>query len=323
MASLLGLPVELRLEILFEVLRDKSRPAPPGPSEARFLNRCSVDRARGCLEAESRRVRFESKPFPDLVLPLLLASKQLGHETLEVLRSKRFHSRAPSPESYRLDVVYINNASPAPPSPPFSTIGSFYNITNPLPQATLFPTWLTAPPRETKHIDELHVQFRLFNCPDYMPKNADPAMFKSDSRRVGLVLVFYHLATCVAHPDPWATGRISVGRLVLDFLPAQEGSAVLPLGPMPSRGGRRTKDFFRPYLSHAERDENWNPPEPGLRAAAMMMGFFRSSMDIWFREEAWLKARSGRSGYVQKIGEVEYRLAGTVQKFTEAGGLRG
>lgn len=126
MASLLGLPVELRLEILFEVLRDKSRPAPPGPSEARFLNRCSVDRVRGYLEAESRRVRFESKPFPDLVLPLLLASKQLGHETLEVLRSKRFRSRAPSPESYRLDVVYINNASLATSLLP---IGSFQQLT--------------------------------------------------------------------------------------------------------------------------------------------------------------------------------------------------
>lgn len=118
-ASLLGLPVELRLEILFEVLRDKSRPAPPGPSEARFLNRCSIDLARKYLEAETRRVRFESKPFPNLVLALLLASKQLRDETLEVLRSKRFLSRPTSPERYRLDVVYINNASPPPlVSPP-------------------------------------------------------------------------------------------------------------------------------------------------------------------------------------------------------------
>lgn len=318
-ASLLGLPVELRLEILFEVLRDKSRPAPPGPSEARFLNRCSIDLARKYLEAETRRVRFESKPFPNLVLALLLASKQLRDETLEVLRSKRFLSRPTSPERYRLDVVYINNASPPPSYPRHWVLA----VTNPLPQATLFPTWLTPPPRETKHIDELHVQFRLFNCPDYMPKNTDPAMFKSDSRLVGLVLVFYHLATCVAYLDPWGTGGITVGRLVLDFLPAEEGSAVFPLGPIVRRSGR-IKDFFRPYLSHAERDDDWNPSEPGLRPAAMMMGFVRSSMAIWFREEARLMAGSRwRSGYVQKIGDVEYRLAGTVQKLTEAGGLRG
>lgn len=72
------------------------------------------------------------------------------------------------------------------------------------------------------------------------------------------------------------------------------------------------------------RDNDWSPSEPGLRPAAMMMGFVRSSMAIWFREEARLMAGSRwRSGYVQKIGDVEYRLAGTVQKFTEAGGLRG
>lgn len=147
-------------------------------------------------------------------------------------------------------------------------------------------------------------------------------MFKSDSRYVGLILVFYHLATCVARLEPWGTGRITVGRLVLDFLAAEEGTAVLPLGPMPSSDGRRAKDFFRPHLALAEREDDWNPPEPGLRAAAMMLGFVRRSMAIWFRDEAWLKFRCGRSGYVQKIGEVEYRLAGTVQKFTEEDGLR-
>jgi len=112
-ALLLGIPVELRWEIILEVLLETERPAPHGPSETRFEDCCSIDRrtidrGRRRWQAEARRVWFESKPFPNPAISLLLTNRQLRDETLEVLHSKRFLS---TPVRCRLDIIYINNAS--------------------------------------------------------------------------------------------------------------------------------------------------------------------------------------------------------------------
>ena len=148
-----------------------------------------------------------------------------------------------------------------------------------------------------------------------MPDNTDRDMYRSDSGLSGLVLVFFHLAFRMMALGPCSVGPITVGRLVMDFLPAKEGFDVLPLGPI--RDGGHITDFFRPYLSDAEREHDWYPRDPGLRAAAMMMGFVRNSMDIWFHLEARQMARN--SNHVQHIGNVEYRLAGRPQRFGEVG----
>ncbi|KAK1829566.1 hypothetical protein QBC39DRAFT_413256 [Podospora conica] len=274
-ATLMGLPLELRREIIFDVIETNTREAPARPPN------------RGVQYA--RRVRIENDPFPNPAMSLLLTSKQLHQETVEAQESNRFRSQ---PVRCFLDVM-------------------------------LYPTWLYVPRRDITHIDELHVQFRLFKAPvtrGMSDKDLDHGMFRAEGGIAGIIRVFYQLAWRVLKLGPCDYGKTTVGRLVFDFLPVAGGDAILPLGPTinlrigpagPSMFDL-AGDFFKPYLGWANRPHNWRPPG-GLLPAAMMLGFVRCSMDIFLLGEERRVAR-GDANLVRRIGEVEYRLDGVIQE---------
>jgi len=288
-ASFLDLPYEIRPGIIRLAILDSSREAPRDPSVFKSQERRKIEpepkEGAESYDREALRVYFDANPTPNPALPFLLTNHQLHNETLDLLSTKAF-TRA---LTYSLDVVYLKDM-------------------------TFHPTWLSVPARAS-HIPELHVQFRIFNCPDDMRTapsyNRDDELIMGSTGDNRLMFVFYHLLATILERGPCGQ-PITVGRVVMDFLPAEEEEDILPLALYePSRiyddVDPGLVDFFHWYLWNT-RITNEEMGRPGVRAAAMLMGFVMAEVDLM----KWMIMEVFEWGQViyESIGKIECRLAG-------------
>lgn len=232
-------------------------------------------------------MRFERAPPPNPALALLLTNRQLHSETRSLLSSRPLCR----PLRYTLDVAYLQDC-------------------------TLWPTWLSVPQRAS-HVDELNVQFRVFNCPAdmWMMEKPSRGMFHiGNGAPEAIVWVFYHLIYIALAYGP--CGRpITVGRLVLDFLPTDEED-IIPLGVSRHRRRRLSdltnpRDFFRLWRVDNRPNPVFDPTDFKTHAAAAMMCFVERELDMLLGIGADM-FRYGRIIY-ENIGEIEYRVAGKAQ----------
>ncbi|KAL2757264.1 hypothetical protein ACRALDRAFT_1060666 [Sodiomyces alcalophilus JCM 7366] len=198
MPSLMTIAPELRDQVLKEVLFPPEREPPDSPA-------ASQDRVRRVYSGDTTDYHDGHDiwvPRTPLVAPdqhpraILLVNRQLYHEGSALL-ARAAGRKTP----HRLDVMYVKECG-------------------------LWPTWLSVVPRAARHIDTLHVQFRIFDPPgDVDPVRRNPRQFVT--RNVGgeplaVWNLFALLSDYIGHGPTAFEPRVgppcphTVGKLVLD-----------------------------------------------------------------------------------------------------------
>jgi len=274
---LLLLPAEIRDLIITEAVIAAARPA-PHPTELKHHERRTIPVSESAAWSGSERVFFE-KPMPNLVLPLLLTNWQLHHETRDTVR----RLKNTQPLRYTLDVVFLQ-------------------------YRTVWPTWLSVP-APAPHVDEVRVQFRLVNSYDPEAEVKAKRLFESGlGEPASIAWIFYHLMVVMASKNAAPYGQpFTVGRLILDVLPAEKGD-ILPMRRKCCssyfRGGERV-EYFGPVLRRPEEERDG---DPRVRAAEVCLRFIKREI----RDLVGLSQYTFEYGkwIYENIGEIEYRLAG-------------
>jgi hypothetical protein len=281
-ASLLGLPLETRFDILREVIFDNPRPSPSGPQE--LETKGFQIHPVSYWHLPQHEMVYEGEPPRNPAMPLLLTCRQLQSETLALLHSRSFKSqRLPR---CKLDMVYLTDC-------------------------TLWVTWLNLPRLEVTHVDELHVQLRAFKH----PTSETPQAWSC--RRLGDMFSSIMLNFLKVGPvTSWRSRRpktpLFIGRLVLDFLSVEDGKDIMPrdmaMHDMLTKNWRVELDRVEFLFWQKAEDAAGN----GVLEAANMKVLGAILVPQLFRvlSEGCRAAPDDRGRFHRQIGEIEYRLAG-------------
>ena len=133
-------------------------------------------------------------------MSLLLTCRQLQSETLAFLNSGAIKSqRLPR---CTLDMVYLTDC-------------------------TLWVTWLNLPRLEVTHVDELYVQVRAFKHPT-SKRSQDWSCRRMGDMFASIMLSFLKVGPVTSWRSLPLGTPLFIGRLVLDFLPAEDGEDIMP-----------------------------------------------------------------------------------------------
>jgi len=278
--------------ILQVVLAPQS--APPSPGELHGQSRRALDKTATGAGQETHRVLFQAGPAENPALSLLLTNHQLHAETLDTVR-RAFAETTPS---YTTDIVYLKDQ-------------------------TLWPTWLSVPLRAS-HVDTVHAQFRIFDCPDDLRLKEPPrGMFSGGcGGPPPISWPFYHLlvGSIVSGSHGPCGLPFTMKRLVLDFPPATEDD-LLPLGRVvETRWSHSPDEIWEEVFDYFSLDDAFNAQcldNPRLEPAARLIRFVHNMLEFLARltSDGFFYGR-----YLhENIGIIELRLDGEVYKTLDLG----
>lgn len=310
--ALMTCPIEIREQILeLALLADTTKPPNDATTLTRELRKAPLPENAEIEDLDSTitageyfllkkrlwgpgslPVFYRTGTCRDMVLPLLLVSRQVHAETKTVL------DRTVKQSVWNADVMFIKNVG-------------------------LWTTWLSAS-RFLRNVDTLHAQFRSFNAPE----NLDPTFFNGHMWRAGCggpavgVWGFYDLLMGVLEgiigpfprrretdgPEGHVTGRrnghgllndtqgITVKRLILDCLSSTE-EKILPL------------NYTEQGRSYVLTEHQVDPALPEPKTAAIVLARFIAEMLEMIMRPALYDIDYGKALY-ERVGEIFIQVDG-------------